>query len=175
VRDEPQRDSESLGTLTHLDEHGHARMVDITSKPVTRRVATARCRVATTTEAIVLLERSLEGVDPLEAARVAGVQAAKKTSSLIPLCHPLHLDDIGLDVQVNEDNVEIAAACQVTERTGVEMEALMACAVAGLSVVNVLLELDPNASVGELTLWHKSGGRSGQWVRTQAGKISSSG
>jgi cyclic pyranopterin monophosphate synthase len=154
--------------LTHLDEHGHARMVDITSKSVTQRVAIAKCVVATTTEAGALLKEPPDGIDPLEVARVAGVLGAKKTSSLIPLCHPLHLDDISLGIRVTGDRIEIAATCQVLDRTGVEMEALMACVVAGLSVVKVLMECDPNVSISDLTLWQKSGGRSGNWVRTSA-------
>jgi cyclic pyranopterin monophosphate synthase len=162
---QPQSGARATGQFTHLDEHGHAHMVDVTAKPPTLRIATARCVVVTTSEAIASLDGSPGGIDPIEAARVAGLQGAKATGSLIPLCHPLRLDAISLDIRLNENHLEIVAICQIVERTGVEMEALTACALAALSLVGSLLERDPTAVVEELTLWHKSGGRSGPWQK----------
>ena len=161
----PDGGADAVGRLTHLDEHGHAHMVDVTAKPLTRRLAVARCAVVTTVNAVEILGGVRDGIDPVEAARVAGVQAAKQTSSLIPLCHPIRLDGISVDVQVNPHRIEITAVTDIVERTGVEMEALTACAIAGLSLVASMLEIDPDASIEDLTLWHKSGGRSGVWSR----------
>jgi len=159
-------DTDAARGLTHLDEHGHARMVNVTTKPLTHRVAVARCAVVTTVDAIRALGDTRDGIDPVEAARVAGVQGAKQTSSLIPLCHPIHVDRVSVDIQVAAHRIEITAVAEIVERTGVEMEALTACAVAGLNLIDSLLDLDPNASLEELTLWHKSGGRSGEWQRS---------
>jgi cyclic pyranopterin monophosphate synthase len=155
-----------MGTSTHLDEHGHARMVDVTAKPRTSRRAVARCTVVTTVAAVAALSDIHDGVDPVEAARVAGIQGAKQTSSLIPLCHPIRIDRVSVDIKVGADRIQITAVTEIVERTGVEMEALTACAVAGLSLVDSLLDLDPSVSVEDLTLWHKSGGRSGEWQRS---------
>jgi len=161
----PDGDADAAGRLTHLDEHGHAHMVDVTAKPLTRRLAVARCAVVTTVDAVEVLGAVRDGIDPVETARVAGVQAAKQTSSLIPLCHPIRLDRVSVDVQVSAHRIEITAVTDIVERTGVEMEALTACAIAGLSLVASMLEIDPDASIEDLTLWHKSGGRSGVWSR----------
>ena len=123
--------------------------------------------VVTTVDAAAALRSACDGMDPVEAAHVAGMQAAKQTSSLIPLCHPIRIDHVSVDVEVTAHRVEITAVTEIVERTGVEMEALTACAIAGLSLVGGLLDCDPGASVEELTLWHKSGGRSGEWQRSQ--------
>ena len=163
--------SPSEGVLTHLDAHGHAHMVDVTAKPLTRRLAVARCAVVTAVDAVAALGDAGNGMDPAEAARVAGIQAAKQTSSLVPLCHSIRIDHVSVDVEVSHHRVEITAVTAVTERTGVEMEALTACAVAALSLVGSLLGLDPEVSVEELTLWHKSGGRSGDWQRSESGGL----
>lgn len=152
--------------LTHVDEHGRANMVDVTSKPLTRRVAVARCTVSTSTDATKALARTQDGLDPVEAARFAGIQAAKQTSSLVPLCHPIRLERVAVHVKVDVHNIEVAARTEIVERTGVEMEALVACAVAGLTLVDALVGVDPGASIEHLTLWQKSGGRSGDWYRT---------
>jgi|GEM_PF-71376 len=161
----------SQGVLTHLDAHGHAHMVDVTAKPLTRRLAVARCAVVTAVDAVAALGDAGNGMDPVEAARVAGIQAAKQTSSLVPLCHSIRIDHVSVDMEVSHHRVEITAVTAVTERTGVEMEALTACAVAALSLVGSLLGLDPEVSVEELTLWHKSGGRSGDWQRSESGGL----
>jgi cyclic pyranopterin phosphate synthase len=162
----PDRPGVDAGGLTHLDEHGRAHMVDVTSKPLTRRVAVARCTVVTATDATKALTGARDGLDKVEAARFAGIQAAKQTSLLIPLCHPIRLDRVTVDVIVDVHAVEITAVTEIVERTGIEMEALTACAVAALSIFDVLSGTDPEASIEHLTLWHKSGGRSGDWQRS---------
>jgi cyclic pyranopterin phosphate synthase len=166
VTPQPDGRIRAAGTLTHLDEHGHAHMVDVTAKPLTRRVAVARCAVVTTVDPVAALGDAGNGLDPVEAARVAGIQGAKQTSSLVPLCHSIRVDHVSVDVEVSPHRIEITTVTEVVERTGVEMEALTACAVAGLSLIRSLLEFDPEVSMEELTLWHKSGGRSGEWQRS---------
>ncbi len=160
------------GALTHIDEHGRARMVDVTAKPLTRRVALAKCVVVTSADAPKALGEAADGLDPVEGARFAGIQAAKQTSTLIPLCHPIRLDRVAVDVVVEGHRIEISAVTEIVERTGVEMEALTACAFAALTIVTTLLPVDPEARIEELTLWHKSGGRSGNWERSgPAGRL----
>jgi len=154
------------GALTHVDEQGQAHMVDITGKAVTRRLALARCHVITAADANRVLASRRGGMDVVEVARISGVQAAKQTWSLIPLCHPLRLDRVAVEVDVASHCVTVSALTEVDERTGVEMEALTACAMCALSLLRVLLEVDPAASIEQLTVWHKSGGRSGDRGRT---------
>jgi cyclic pyranopterin phosphate synthase len=156
----------TCGSLTHIDDQGRARMVDVTGKPLTHRVALAKCVVTTEADAINVLAEASDGLDVVEGARFAGIQAAKQTASLIPLCHPIRLDRVTVDVMVDVHEIEISAVTEIVERTGVEMEALTACAVAALTLVATLIDVDPGASIGDLTLWHKSGGRSGDWVRS---------
>ena len=156
-------------SLTHIDELGRAHMVDVTTKPLTRRVALARCAVVTAADATKVLSEGRDGLDAVQGARFAGIQAAKQTSSLIPLCHPIRIDRVAVDVVVDVHKIEISAVTEIVERTGVEMEALTACAVAALTVVKALIHDDPEASIEELTLWHKSGGRSGNWERSGPG------
>jgi cyclic pyranopterin phosphate synthase len=150
--------------LTHIDGRGHARMVDVTAKPSTRRVAVARCVVSTTADVVTIM-RAVDPLSVVEAARIAGIQAAKRTASLIPLCHAIGLDHVQVEVQPGEHRIDVGAVAEVVERTGVEMEALTACTVAALTLLAALLDSDPDASMGALTLWHKSGGRSGTWER----------
>ena len=150
--------------LTHIDRYGHAVMVDVTEKPATLRRAETRCVVTG-------IRRSLEQmvvrsqVDVLGAARMAGLQAAKVTSTLIPLCHPLPLTELSVDFSVHRDCIEVFGAAETVGQTGVETEALTACTVAALSIFCAVRDLDPEASIERLTLWDKSGGRSGHWVR----------
>jgi cyclic pyranopterin monophosphate synthase len=151
------------GRLSHVDEHGKARMVDVTAKPVTARVAVARGVVRTTPDGVRHLLST--DPDPVATAKVAGVQAAKLTYQLIPLCHPLLLEGLRIEVGRADEGFTVEAVATVHDRTGVEMEALTACGAAGLSMVMALLPVDPTASLGDLTLWHKSGGRSGTWER----------
>jgi cyclic pyranopterin phosphate synthase len=138
-------------------------MVDVTGKSPTARVAVARCVVHTAVD-VEQVFASVEH-DPTVDAVVAGIQAAKLTSQLIPLCHPILLSDIEVAVTARQGAADIVARTQVVDRTGVEMEALVACATAGLAIVMSLRELDPDATIEGLALWHKSGGRSGTWDR----------
>ena len=162
------------GSLTHIDDHGRARMVDVMAKPLTRRVALARCTVVTAADATKVLTHTPDGLNIVEGARFAGIQAAKQTAALIPLCHPIQIDGVHVDVAVDVHRVEISAVAEIVERTGVEMEALTACAVAALTLVTALIDVDPAASIEALTLWHKSGGRSGNWERTPGGTLARS-
>jgi cyclic pyranopterin monophosphate synthase len=157
--------SRDASDLTHFDEHGQARMVDVTAKPMTQRVAVAKCAVVTTADTARVLGQTVEGMDMVEVARIAGIQGAKQTSTLIPLCHSIRVDRVVVDVVVEAHRIEVSAITEIFERTGVEMEALTACAVAALTLVNFLVEVDPGVAIEGLTLWHKSGGRSGDWHR----------
>ncbi|MHB1713102.1 MAG: cyclic pyranopterin monophosphate synthase [Acidimicrobiales bacterium] len=160
---------ESSG-LTHVDEHGQAHMVDVLAKPLTRRVAVARCSVHTIADLTAVLADRPGGLDVVEGARFAGIQAAKQTSTLIPLCHPIRIEATTVEIKVETGHVDITAVTEVTERTGVEMEALIACAVSALTLTTVLMAVDPATHIENLTLWHKSGGRSGTWERADAGR-----
>jgi cyclic pyranopterin monophosphate synthase len=151
--------------LSHIDDQGRAHMVDVTAKPLTERVALARCRVVTSADTAQAFAEPRDGLDVIESSRCAGVQAAKQASTLIPLCHPIRVDRVVVDIRVVEHYVEISAIAQIFERTGVEIEALTACAVCALSLLQPLLDVDPQASIEGLALWHKSGGRSGTWER----------
>jgi len=157
--------------LTHVDEHGKAHMVDVTGKPPTRRVAEARCRVRTSADLPALLGGPAVVTELMESARFSGILAAKKTSSLIPLCHPIRLDGVTVDVQGMPDGFGIVAVAEITERTGVEMEALTACAAAALVLIQPILDADADGSIEELTLWRKTGGRSGTWQRSDDGEM----
>ncbi|MGA3147623.1 MAG: cyclic pyranopterin monophosphate synthase MoaC [Acidimicrobiales bacterium] len=163
--------SSSADRLTHVDEHGKAHMVDVTGKPLTRRVAEARCTVRASAEAVAALGRTATYDDLMEEARIAGIMAAKQTSSLLPLCHPIPIDAMTVDVTRTPVGLVISAVAEITERTGVEMEALTACAVTALVLLQPLLDLDPRSSIEELTLWAKSGGRSGDWERSADGRM----
>ncbi len=141
-------------------------MVDVTAKPLTQRRAQARCVVVTSADATKVLREDPDGLDVVEGARFAGIQAAKQTSTLIPLCHPIRIDRVAVEVVIEVHRIEIRAVTEIVERTGVEMEALTACAIAALTIIASLTPVDPEASIEELTLWHKSGGRSGDWERS---------
>ena len=151
--------------LTHIDSRGQARMVDVTSKPPTRRVAVARSVVVTTADAEQVLHECQDGLSVIEAARFAGIQGAKLTSSLIPLCHSIRLDRVAVDVVVASHRIEVSATTEIVERTGVEMEALTACMVAALTIYDMCKSSDRSMSVGELALWEKMGGSVGTWRR----------
>lgn len=153
-------------TFTHLDESGSARMVDVGDKPVTRRRAVARARVNTTAEvAATIASRSVSKGDVLAVARVAGIQAAKRTSELIPLCHPLPVSSVTVDLRVNGAGIDIEAAVETVGQTGVEMEALTAASVAALTVYDMCKSADRGMSITDVALWEKSGGRSGDYRR----------
>jgi len=154
--------------LTHLDERGAARMVDVGDKPETRREALAECVVRLGPESVqALRDSTLAKGDALAVARVAGIMAAKRTSELIPLCHPLPLTSVDLDFETKADRVRIRARARVSGRTGVEMEALTAAAVAGLTVIDMVKGVDRFAYLESVRLLEKSGGRSGSWRRQE--------
>ncbi len=152
--------------LTHVDESGAARMVDVTAKEVTARVATAAGRVLVTPEVVALLRGAgMPKGDAIAVARIAGIAGAKRTPDLIPLCHPIALHGVTVDIDVTDDAVEITATARTADRTGVEMEALTSVAVAGLAVIDMVKAVDPRASITDVRLLAKSGGRKGDWVR----------
>ena len=152
------------GQFSHVDATGKLRMVDVTNKRPTKRQASAHCLVVTTAD-LGSLEPRIDGIDPAHAARVAGVHAAKRTSDLIPLCHSLNLNDVDVQLTPYEGGIEIASTVTATQRTGVEMEALIACAFAALSIMDSLQSTDPNARIEDLVLMKKEGGKSGTWGR----------
>ncbi len=152
--------------LTHVDESGAARMVDVSGKEVTRREAVATGRVLVSPAVVGLLRG--EGVpkgDALGVARVAGIMAAKRTPDLVPLCHPLAISGVTVDLDVADDAVEIRASVRTTDRTGVEMEALTAVAVAALTVVDMVKAVDKAATITDVRVETKTGGKSGDWAR----------
>jgi cyclic pyranopterin monophosphate synthase len=156
--------------LTHVDDQGAARMVDVSGKDVTARAARASGRVLVSAQVVDLLRGA--GVpkgDALAVARIAGIQGAKRTPELIPLCHPLALHAVEVDVDVADDAVEITATVRTADRTGVEMEALTAVATAALTVVDMVKAVDKGATITDIRVEEKSGGRSGTWRRTEAG------
>ena len=152
--------------LTHVDESGAARMVDVTAKEVTARVATAAGRVLVTPEVVALLRGAgMPKGDAIAVARIAGIAGAKRTPDLIPLCHPIALHGVTVDIEVTDDAVEITATARTADRTGVEMEALTSVAVAGLAVIDMVKAVDPRASITDVRLLAKSGGKKGDWTR----------
>ena len=154
--------------LTHVDGRGHARMVDVSGKPPTHRLARAACRVILSGELDACLPDELDVPDLLGEARIAGIQGAKLTASLIPLCHPLALSAVTVDLTVATGEVAVSATAENVERTGVEMEALTACTMAALTIVGACRQSDPPPAIEDLTLWEKLGGRSGHWRRQSA-------
>jgi cyclic pyranopterin phosphate synthase len=153
--------------LTHLDERGAARMVDVSGKDVTARTATATGRFVTTPEVIALLRRDgLPKGDALAVARVAGIAAAKRTPDLVPLCHPIALHGVNVELELTADCVEITATTRTADRTGVEMEALTSVVVTGLALYDMVKAADRGARLTDVQLEAKAGGRSGEWART---------
>lgn len=156
--------------LTHIDEAGAARMVDVSEKDVTARVARASGRVLVSPRVIELLRG--EGVpkgDALATARIAGIMGAKRTPDLIPLCHPLAVSGVKVDLSVADDAVEILATVRTTDRTGVEMEALTAVSVAALTVIDMVKAVDKAAVITDVRVEAKSGGKSGDYHRAAPG------
>jgi cyclic pyranopterin phosphate synthase len=153
--------------LTHLNERGEARMVDVTSKDVTARSATARCRVTISAEVADLLRSGgLPKGDALAVARIAAIQATKRTADLIPLCHPISVHGVDVGVVIDDvPSVVITVTVRTADRTGVEMEALTAAAVGGLTIIDMVKGKDRSASIAEVVVLEKLGGRSGHWVR----------
>jgi cyclic pyranopterin monophosphate synthase len=152
--------------LTHVDETGAARMVDVSAKPVTAREATAAGRVLVSPEVIDLLRgRGVPKGDAVAVARIAGIAGAKRTPDLVPLCHPIALHGVTVDIHVADDGIDITATARTADRTGVEMEALTSVAVAGLTMIDMVKAVDPRASITDIRLLRKSGGKSGEWSR----------
>ena len=152
--------------LTHVDASGSARMVDVSDKDVTARTATASGRVLVSPQVVALLRG--EGVpkgDALAVARLAGIMGAKQTPALIPLCHPLAISGVTVDLSVEDDGVSIVATVRTTDRTGVEMEALTAVSVAALTVVDMVKAVDKGAVITDVRVESKTGGKSGDWSR----------
>lgn len=152
--------------LTHLDSSGQAHMVDVLGKEITRRRAVSKCRIEmeAATASIIARGDASKG-DVLAVARVAGIQAAKRTSELIPLCHPLMIGSVSIEFEVKETHVSVTAEVETLDRTGVEMEALTGCSVAALTIYDMCKSVDKNMVISELALWEKTGGKSGNYNR----------
>jgi cyclic pyranopterin phosphate synthase len=159
-----------MATLSHLDEQGRARMVDVSDKAVTSRIAVARGTIHMRAETLALiLEDKIEKGDVFSVARVAGIMAAKKTSELVPMCHPLSITSVEIDLtpDKNPPRVDIEAQVRVSGKTGVEMEALTAVSVAGLTIYDMCKAVDREMTIGEIRLVKKSGGKSGTFIRKE--------
>jgi len=157
-----------MATLSHIDEQGRVRMVDVTDKEMTQRVAVANGVVTMRAETLeAIAEGQIPKGDVLTVARIAGIMAAKKTSELVPMCHPLTISSVELQLSPCQDppSVQIEAVVRVTGKTGVEMEALTAVSVAGLTIYDMCKAVDREMIVGDIRLIHKSGGKSGNFIR----------
>ena len=153
--------------FTHLDPLGRARMVDVTPKEPTHRRALARCKVFMKPETtMAIANREVKKGDVLSVARVAGIQAAKRTADMIPLCHPLLVGSVSVNFEIGDDYIAVESSVETVDRTGVEMEALHACSVAALTIYDMCKSADRGMMIGELALWEKTGGRSGVWRRS---------
>ena len=153
-------------SFTHLDPVGRARMVDVTPKEQTHRRAVARGRVYMSPETASLVARGAVGKgDVLAVARVAGIQAAKRAPDLIPLCHPLLVGSVLVNFQIEDNFIEVEAHVETVDRTGVEMEAMTACSVAALTIYDMCKSADRSMVISDITLWEKTGGRSGTYRR----------
>jgi cyclic pyranopterin monophosphate synthase len=154
--------------FTHLDPLGRARMVDVTPKEPTHRRALARCRVNMTPETVgAVAKGAVSKGDVLAVARVAGIQAAKRTSDLIPLCHPLLVGSVFVNFRIEETYISVEAQVDTVDRTGVEMEAITACSVSAITIYDMCKSMDRAIIISDLTLWEKSGGRSGHFHRDE--------
>jgi cyclic pyranopterin phosphate synthase len=155
--------------LSHYDDAGRATMVDVSAKSETRRTAKARAFVRLSKAVLKALPENPKG-DPLEVARVAGIMAAKRTHDLIPMCHPLALSHVDVSMAMVKDGIDITASVATTGPTGVEMEALTAVSVAALTVYDMTKALDKGITIEDVRLIEKTGGKSGEWRREEAGK-----
>ena len=156
-------------SFTHLDPLGRARMVDVTPKDPTHRRAVARCKVFMKPETtMAVANREVTKGDVLAVARVAGIQAAKRTSDTIPLCHPLLVGSVSVNFEIGDDHIAVEAFVDTVDRTGVEMEALHACSIAALTIYDMCKSADRGMVIGDLALWEKTGGRSGTYRRAEA-------
>ena len=159
-----------MAKLSHLDEQGRAKMVDVSDKDITSRIAVARGTIHMRAETLALiLDDKIEKGDVFSVARVAGIMAAKKTSELIPMCHPLNITSVEIDLTPAENpaRVEIEASVRVSGKTGVEMEAMTAVSTAGLTIYDMCKAVDREMSIGEIRLVKKSGGKSGTFIRKE--------
>jgi cyclic pyranopterin phosphate synthase len=155
-----------MSRLTHLDDSGAAHMVDVSAKPATARIAVAEGRIAIGAEALAAIrDGSAKKGDVLATARIAGIMAAKRTADLIPLCHPIAITRVSVELTLEDTGIHVAATVATTGPTGVEMEALTACTVALLTIYDMAKALDRGMEIGGVRLVEKSGGRSGDWVR----------
>ncbi len=158
-----------MSDLTHLDKHGNAHMVDVSAKPVSERTATARGEVRLSPATVALLRSGdVPKGDALAVARIAGIMAAKNTSSLVPLCHPLMLSSVKVDLEVVDSGVEISAVVKIAGKTGVEMEALTAVSVAALTIYDMVKAVDRDGVISNIRLVHKSGGVRGEYTRSES-------
>jgi len=153
-----------VSTLTHFDDSGEPRMVDVSGKPTTARTARAEAFVHMRPEVLAKLAENPKG-NPLEIARIAGIMAAKKTAELIPLCHPLPLSHVDVETAVRDNGIHITATAATAAQTGVEMEALTAATVAALTIYDMTKALDKSIEIGEIRLVEKTGGKSGEYRR----------
>jgi cyclic pyranopterin phosphate synthase len=152
--------------FTHLDERGAARMVDVSAKDVTARTATAAGRVVVSAEVVRLLrDSSLPKGDAIAVARLAGIMAAKRTPDLVPLCHPIAIHGVDVELTVEDAAVAIRATVRTADRTGVEMEALTCVTVAGLALIDMVKAVDPAAIITDVRVLEKTGGKTGTWTR----------
>ena len=157
-----------MGDFTHLDDQGRAHMVDVGDKASSRRKAVARAEIRMSSETIqALAAGGVPKGDVLAVARVAGIQAAKKTAELIPLCHPLPLTSVTVEFEIKEDRIEIESKVETVGQTGVEMEALTACSVSALTIYDMCKSLDRLMVIGSVALWEIEGGKSVDWKRGQ--------
>lgn len=153
-----------MSGLSHVNERGEARMVDVAQREVSVRTAVATGRV-TTTAAPAIADGSVPKGDVLATARIAGIMATKRTPDLIPMCHPIAVHGVEIELVVDEVGVGITATVRTADRTGVEMEALTAVSVAALTIIDMTKALDPAAMINDVRVEHKTGGRSGEWSR----------
>ena len=153
-------------SLSHINENGEANMVDTSGKEVTARIATASGKVTMKAEALnAIASGQTQKGDVLATARLAGIMGAKKTSELIPLCHQIALNKVEIELKIESDGVAILATAKTTDRTGVEMEALTAVSVVGLTLIDMIKAMDPHAAIRDVQVESKSGGKTGDWQR----------
>ena len=153
--------------LTHINDHGEAHMVDVSDRDQAVRTATASGKVMLSKEVLALIASGTTPKgDVLATARIAGIMGAKKTPELIPLCHPIAISSVNIDINVVEDGVAILASVKIADRTGVEMEALTAVSIAALTIIDMVKALDPGATIVNVRVEEKDGGRNGHWKRT---------
>ncbi len=162
----PANSPTSQARLTHVDETGAARMVDVTAKDVTVRTATAVGRVLVSPQVVaLLLGAGVPKGDALAVSRIAGIMAAKRTADLVPLCHPIAVQAVTVDLSVEDDAVAIVAMVRTADRTGVEMEALTSVTVAALTLIDMVKAVDPAATITGVRVESKTGGKTGDWHR----------